>query len=75
MDLLEGIYKDKSGESHEELFDKLLQMYEIDKDSNAYDAVGRVNYKEALRLISKQACLITSKITSTKNESRIGNKR
>jgi hypothetical protein len=73
MDLLEGVYKDKSGESHEELFDKLLQMYEIDKDSNAYDAVGRVNYKEALRLISKQACLITSKITSTKNESRIGN--
>jgi len=73
MDLLEGVYKDKSGESHEELFDKLLQMYEIDKDSNAYDAVGRVNYKEALRLISKQACLIASKITSTKNESRIGN--
>ena len=67
MDILDAMHKDTSGESHDELLEKLLRAYRIDKNSDAYFGDGSINYKEALRMISNTATSLATKVATTKN--------
>lgn len=66
MNILDAIFKDTSGESHDELLKKLLQAYRIDKNPDAYFRDGSIDYKQALRLISDKATLLAAELANTK---------